>query len=665
MKENIKQKIEHLTKNLIKYSSLYYGKSKHQISDYEYDLLLKELEQLENEYPEYKLLNSPTTHVGFYPQEYLKKYQHKYPMLSIKNALNKNELFEWFNRLQKDLHLNDEQFNDLDFFIEPKIDGVSISLDYEKGKLVNASTRGNGKIGEEVLNNIKQISKIPWKINLEANFTIRGEIFSLLDDFAKVNIENHNKFSNPRNFASGTVRLLDPLEVKKRNLSAFFYQIISSDLDIKNQTDIFKFFDKYDFPHFSKVKSVKGIENIIDQLNFYEQEKGNLPFEIDGVVLKLNNHSLWEKLGNTSKFPKSMIAFKFSPEIVVTKLIDIFPTVGRTGLIVYNAKLTPIKILGSIVSFATLHNLEYIKMLDLRIGDYVEVKKSGEIIPKVIRPILEKREKDIEIWKELEYCPVCNTKLVFSKTRNDQFCMNENCESRIINKLIHFSSKEALDFNGFGEKNIKLFFDSNLLKNISDFYTLKDKKNELLKLEGFKERSINKILSAVEDSKKQSLERILFGFGIHNIGSKTSQDISKHFQIIDRIISASLEEIENIPDFGPIKALSLFSFFKDEKNLDLIKFLKEQGVNFEYIQNNLIQNTESRFYKKVIVITGTFENNSRKQMELIFYELGAIVRKNVSSKTDFLIVGENPSDNKINSISSEKIIRIEDLLNIM
>ncbi len=656
MKENIKEEIIKLTQKLINYSYYYYNKNESLIEDYEYDRLLKKLEDLENKHPEFKLKESPTTNVGFSPLEYLNKFKHEYPMLSLQNALDDKELNDWFERLRKDLDFEQDQLEDLEFFIEPKIDGVSISLIYDEGILVNATTRGNGVIGEEVTQNIKQIESIPWVIEYKGRVSIRGEIFSKLENFKLVNLNNDNKFANPRNFASGSVRLLDPVEVKKRMLDAYFYQVLIDDDSIQSQEEAIAFIKHNQIPFYEKIQKVKGINNIRNILKEYEITKMNLDFEIDGVVLKVNNFNFWKQLGSTIKFPKAAIAYKFNPEIATTRLIDIFPTVGRTGLVIYNAHLEPVNLLGSTIQFATLHNLEYIKSLDLRIGDMVEIKKSGEIIPKVLRPILNERPKSAKKWKEIDDCPFCKTKLIFSKTKNDQYCPNEKCESRTINKLIHFSSKDALDLNSLGEKNIQLFFNLGILTSINDFYLLRDKKEFLLNQEGFKERSINKIFQSIENSKKISFERLLYGLGIPNIGIKSATDLAKEYKNIKNLMNATLEELINLRDFGEVKAESIYDFFKNPKNIELINFLEHNGVNLSFTQDILINNRESKFYKKIMVVTGTFDDMSRKEAEKELEKLGAIVRKSVSSKTDFLVSGDKPSQNKTASIDSSKII---------
>ncbi len=665
MKENIKEEIIKLTQELIKYSYHYYNKNESLIEDYEYDRLLKKLEDLENKYPEFKLKESPTTSVGFSPLEYLNKFKHEYPMLSLQNALDDEELNDWFERLRKDLDIEQDQLEELEFFIEPKIDGVSISLIYDEGVLVNATTRGNGVIGEDVTQNIKQIETIPWVIEYKGRVSIRGEIFSKLENFKIVNSNNNNKFANPRNFASGSVRLLDPIEVKKRMLDAFFYQVLIEDDFIKTQEEAIAFINNNKIPFYSKVQKVKGIKNIHKILNDYEITKKNLDFEIDGVVLKINNFDLWKQLGSTIKFPKAAIAYKFNPEIATTRLIDIFPTVGRTGLVVYNAHLEPVNLLGSTIRFATLHNLEYIKSLDLRIGDMVEIKKSGEIIPKVLKPILAERLSTSKKWKEIEKCPFCKTKLIFSKTKNDQYCPNEECESRTINQLIHFSSKDALDLNSLGEKNIQLFFNLGILTSIKDFYLLKDRKEFLLKQEGFKERSVNKIFQSIEKSKILSFERLIYALGIPNIGIKSATDLAKQYKNIPNLMSATLEELIDLRDFGEVKAESVYDFFKKPQTIELISFLEKHHVNLSFTQDVLIDNRESKFYKKIMVVTGTFNDMSRKEAERELEKLGAIVRKSVSSKTDFLVSGDKPSQNKTTAIDISKIINTTNFKDIL
>ncbi len=662
---NTKKDIKELVKLLNNYSDSYYNKNISLIEDKEYDLLLRKLEKLEEQYPEFKLKNSPTSKVGYKTLDFLEKGKHNHKMLSLQNALNFDELDKFFERIQKDL--KDTNLEKLQFTIEPKIDGVSISLIYEKGILIEAITRGDGFVGEIVTQNVLQINSIPKKINYQKKLTVRGEIFSTLSNFKRVNELAIKPFSNPRNFASGTIRLLNPQIVKERNLSAYFYQVVFDKEDnkkLKTQNDVLKLLKELGFPIYQDTILAKR-NKIKEALIEYTFVRDKIDFEIDGVVIKINDFSKYEILGETTKFPKWAIAYKFPPEIAITKLLDIFPTIGRTGLVSYNAKLEKVNLLNTNVSSATLHNLEYIKKLDLRIGDFVEIKKSGEIIPKVIKVVKAKRSPGLKKWKEEINCPVCKEELIFSKTKNDQYCINENCASRKINVLIHFVSKKAMEIDGLGEKILHTLYENNIIKNIDDIYFLT--KEKLQNLEGFQERRISKLLSAIEQSKKKSLENVLFGLGIPNIGYKTALDLSKEYKTIDLIMDKTVEELIELEDFGEVKANSIVDFFAKEENKKLITNLKNEQLNFEYIEDNFLskQKKESKLYKKIVVITGTFSDFNRQNAEKRLNEIGAIVRKSISSKTDFLICGEKPSQNKIKKIAENKIlktIKLEDML---
>ncbi len=670
MTKKIKDQIKSLTEKLNYYSNEYYNNSNTIVSDFEFDLLLKELEQLEIKYPQYKLDDSPTSKVGAKILDYLEKAKHEFPMLSLQNALTEEELVAFYERTQK--NLKSLSIDDLEFIMEPKIDGVSISLIYQNGNLVQAITRGDGKIGENVISNIKQIPTIPQTINSKEKIIVRGEIFSTLSNFARINSlqekKNEKPFSNPRNFASGAIRVLDPNITKERHLSAFFYQVILPDgtHKIDTQENVFAFLKENKFPVSDLIFKRKGFKELLAQFQKFQSLRNQLDYEIDGVVLKVNDFELYEQLGATVKFPRWAIAAKFPPEIAQTKLLDIFPTVGRTGLIVYNAKLEPVHLLGSVISFATLHNLEYIKSLDLRIGDVVEIKKAGEIIPKVIRALKDERQnKKLRVWKELTHCQVCGTELLFSKTKSDQFCPNESCRSRVLASIEHFISKNALDIDGLGKKTIELFYEQGWLKESLDVFNLINLKDEILSLEGFKERSVSKLINSVNKAKEMSLERLLYGLGIPQIGFKSAQDLAKQFLTLEAIIALETEQVEALNDFGEEKAISLVEFFGARPQL--IEKIKKLGINTTYLNAEEINvaNTESFFYKKVVVITGSFEDGARQDAEKHLASLGAIVRKSVTSKTNFLIAGKKPSANKIQAIASEKIIRFDNIKDVI
>ncbi len=649
----------------------YYNENKSLVDDYVFDINIKNLEQFENNIPFLSFLNSPTKNVGGgLSEEMFKKKKHNFrPMLSLKNAFNFNDIIHF-----------DEQISQISknysYFVEPKIDGLSISLTYEKGKLVSAVTRGNGIEGEIVTDNILVIDSIPKTIEIEDKIDIRGEIYIDNETFEKANeqrmlqneelIKNEKKplelYANPRNLASGTLRQLDSRIVKQRNLKAFFFTAISNNGDVwKTQEETLKQLEKNNFMVNPLVKRVVGLKDLKNQIEKITNFRESLDYEIDGIVIKINEFDLHEKIGYTSKFPKWAIAYKFPAEVKHTVLKNIFPTIGRTGRVTYNAELEEVNLLGTKVKRATLHNSDYIKSLEINVLDEVNVKKAGDIIPKVIGVY---KKHNFSKWEESKNCPSCGEKLVKFENEVDQYCMNLSCSSRNIEKLIHFTSRKAMNIEGLSKKQIEKFYNLNLILNIDDIYKLDKIKDKILLMDGYQEKSVNNILESIEKSKNVDLSQILFAFGIRHIGEKSSIDLVKKYKTIERIMELKYDELFDDYDFGEVKAKSLIDWISEQKNRELIEKLKELGVKFNSDNLDLVESSKSIFRNKKVLVTGSIDGATRQEVKKHFEKLGAIFKTSVTKDLDYIIVGKNGSNNKISKIDKNKVLFINNLKEI-
>ncbi len=650
-----KIRILELKKNLNKWSKEYYEKDSPTVEDSLYDESLLELFELEKSFPELSTMDSPTKTVGNLSSSTFKKVNHDFPMLSLKNAFNTEDL----------MHFN-KQINEISetkYFVEPKIDGLSISLIYKGGILIRGVTRGDGIVGEDVTENIKQIKNIPIKIDVSLNIEVRGEIYIPLAKFEEINknreLRGESLFANPRNAAAGTIRQLDPNIVSERELEMIAYWVF--DLDLKTykwgtQFDTINNLSKLGF-EISEISSrEKDLDSVIKRIEIITKQREKLNYEIDGIVIKVDNSNLYNKIGNTSKFPKWAIAYKFPAEIKETILLDIFPTIGRTGRVTYNAKLEPVKIAGTTVQRATLHNSDYVNDLDLRVGDTVRIKKAGEIIPKVISVNFKKRNLDSKKWIENKSCPSCNSKLQRYEGVVDQYCLNESCPSRLIESINHFVSRDAMNIEGLSTKQIIKFISLDFIKNVSDIYRLVDKKEQILQLEGYQEKSVDSLIKSINSTKNNSLDRLLFGLGIRHIGKKTSKDIAKNFKSIENITNTSIESLLEQEDLGEVKSDSIIKFFSNENNINLLKELESLGVSAK--QEDLIIDENNIFFNKKIVITGTIEGGTRGEIKEFFEKKGSEITTTVSNLTDYIIAGKNPSKNKLKKIDKKKIISI-------
>ncbi len=626
----IEKRIKQLTEIINKANKDYYINDKPTITDQEYDRYMEELIRLEKAHPELKKIDSPTQRVGSEVISSFKKITHEIPMLSLGDIFNEEEIIDFDEKVKKTIH-------NPKYVCELKIDGLSVSLLYKKGKLVRAATRGDGVTGEDITHNAKTIKDIPLKINKPIDIEVRGEIYMSKASFNKLN-ENGANFANPRNAAAGSVRQLDSKVAASRNLSCFTYHLPDpEDYNIYTHNDALNFMKELGFITNPNNKKIDNISQLMDYVNYWTKERPNLPYEIDGIVIKVNDLNDQKKLGFTARCPKWAIAYKFPAEEVLTKVKEIICTVGRTGQVTPSAILEPVRVMGSLISKATLHNEDYILNKDIRVGDIVSIKKAGDVIPEVVKPITERRTGTEEKFKMVHNCPICGSNLIRKDDEAAYYCLNEHCPARKQEKLIHFTSRHAMNITGFGDRIIEDFYNLGYLKNDDDFYHLDKYKENLKELEGFGERSIEKLLEQIEKSKNNSLEKLLFGLSIRHVGNKTADILAKNFKNMDNLMNASLEDIAQIKDIGLTIAKSVYEFFKDENNVKLINNLKMDGVNMIYLKE--ISNNETIFSNKTFVLTGSLERFTRDEAKEKIESLGGICSSSVSKKTNVVIAG--------------------------
>lgn len=630
-----KERALEITNLLEKYNYEYYVLDNPSVTDAEYDRLMQELIALEKAFPELASPLSPTQRVGGLVQEQFKKVTHQRSMLSLANAFNEDDLRD-FDQKVRDVVGTDK----ITYMTEMKIDGLGMSLVYNK-KLVYAATRGDGVEGEDVTANVITIKSIPTRIDLDGDFEVRGEVFMPKKSLLKLNEERKNNgeplFANARNAAAGSVRQLDSGIAATRGLNAFWYYFVNAkDFGVRYHSEALNMVSKLGFKTNPERRLCHGIDEVIDYIKEYAQKRSSLSYDIDGIVIKVDDMSLYNKLGYTAKTPRWAIAYKFPPEEVVTKLTDIIYTVGRTGKVTPNAVLEPVRVAGSTVQRATLHNEDFIIEKHLMVGDYVVLRKAGDVIPEVVRVLIEKRDGTQTPYKMIENCPVCGSKLV--KKDAMHFCTNHSCDARQVEAIIHFASRDAMDIDGLGEKVAEQFFNQNFLHYINDIYSLFNYRDEIINLDGWQAKSIDNLLKAIEVSKSNSLEKILFGLGIKEIGAKMAKTLAKKYEHIDNLIKATEEELLEIPDIGPVVAHSLVDWFSNENNLQIIDSLKEHGLNFAYIASNT-QAANSFFSGKTVVLTGTLSFIGRKEATELLENLGAKVTSSVSKATDVVVAG--------------------------
>lgn len=631
----MKERYDELIKLIEKANYEYYTLDNPTLTDREYDNLMSELLDIENRYPEIKRPDSPSEKIGGEVISEFQKVTHKVPMFSIADVFNESEIVAFDERIRK-------EFPNPTYVCELKIDGLAVSIQYEKGIFKYAATRGNGTVGEDITHNVKTIKSIPMRLNKEVDLEVRGEIYMPLSSFNKLNEEREKNgealFQNPRNAAAGSIRQLDSNIAKKRGLDAFFYHVPETLKTTHYETlmDL----KEYGLTVNPNIKLVHNIKEILDYINYWTEHRFELPYDIDGIVIKVNDINMQRELGATAKYPRWVIAYKFPAEEVKTKLTNIICTVGRTGQITPNAVFDPVKIMGSTVRRATLHNDQYIKDKNLLIGDTILVRKAGDVIPEVVGSVVaERKGTEIEFIMP-DNCPICNTKLIRTNSGIDLKCPNDNCPARSIESLIHYSDRKAMNIEGLGERIIEDFYNMDIIKTIPDIYNLKDKKEELIELEGFGNKSVNNLLDTIEKSKQSSLEKLLFAIGINGIGEKNAKVLAKKYHNMDNLMNATIEELTNIPDIGPILANSIYKFFKEEDNIELINHLKDIGINMNYLGAKTVENPN--LLNKKIVVTGSLTKYTREEIQNLIELNGGKWSTSVTKNTDAVIVGENP-----------------------
>lgn len=642
----VKSRILQLRNLIIEHNHNYYDLDKNLISDFEYDNLINELIKLENQYPEFQDQNSPSRRVGGGLSDKFNSESHIFQMYSLDNTYSDTELETWFNRIVKLI-----QVDDFEFCCELKYDGASVNLLYEDGKLVRALTRGDGYQGDNITNNLKTINSIPLKLKnkfFPNKFEIRGEIIIPSDAFNSLNEKRKQiglpLFMNPRNTASGSIKLLDSKEVARRPLECFLYSVVSNDININNHSQLLDSARNMGFnvPNYEKV--VKGLDAVKKYINYWDINRQNLPFEIDGIVIKVNSIEYQKKLGFTSKFPRWAISYKFKAENLVTKLKSISFNVGRTGAITPVANLEPVLISGSTVKRASLHSFDQMNKLKLRVNDSIFVEKGGEIIPKITG--IDNTNRGLE-EDEIPFpvnCPECNTELIKLESEANFFCTNTmNCRPQAIGKIQHFVSRKAMNIDGLGDETIKLLYDKHYLKDISDIYNLDY--DMISKIEGHAKKSVENLKNGIEESKKKPFQKVLFGMGIRYVGESASKTLVNQIKSIDELKKLDVEYLSSIDEIGDKTANSIVDFFKNDLNLDLVNRLISSGLNFT--QADLVNSSHS-LSNLIFVISGVFENHSREELKSLIEKNGGKISSSISSKTNYLLAGKNIGPSKFN-----------------
>lgn len=632
--EEVKEQIQQLTKTIKYHSDLYYVQDNPQISDYEYDTLLKKLDGLEKEYPQFLEPDSPTQRIGGRPLSQFTQTVHTVPMESLANAFSKEEIEQFITRTRSVV-------GEQSYAVEFKIDGLSVSLEYENGIFVRGSTRGDGIIGEDITNNLKTIHSIPLKLTQPIPYLeVRGEVFMPLQSFLTLNeqreIMEEAPFANPRNAAAGSLRQLDPAVVAQRKLDIFVFNVQQArGLDISTHGEALTKLKELGFSVSPTYHLCQTGEEIWQEITRLGEMRDTLSFEIDGIVIKLNDITLRSELGSTSKYPRWAIAYKFPPEKKETKLVNISVQVGRTGVLTPNAILEPVHLAGSTVSKATLHNLANIRQKDIRIGDTVLVQKAGDVIPEIVEVVLDKRDGSEKIFEMPQICPACGSAVVFHEDEAAARCTGAACPAQLIRNIIHFASRDAMDIEGLGTALVQNLITSQKITCAADLYYLK--KEDVMTLERMGEKSSQNLIDAIEKSKQNNADRFLFGLGIRNIGQKVSRLLLQRLGSIDNLMHADADVLTNIGDIGSIMANNLIEYFSQPQNLAVIEKFRQVGVNFLYHSSV----KDNRFSGMIFVLTGELEHYSRTEATHLIESFGGKVSSSVSSKTTFVIAGEN------------------------
>lgn len=637
-KAHAKERIEKLTKDINHHNIAYHVYDKPEINDYEYDMLMRELIELEEMYPELKLSNSPTQRVGGEILNGFNEVVHSTQKLSLSNVFDEGDIRDFDNRVKKALG------EAVEYILELKIDGLTVVLSYESGIFVKGATRGDGIKGEDITSNLKTVKSIPLTLKEPVSLEVRGEVFIGKQDFEMLNGMREEMeeqiFANPRNAAAGSLRQLDTKITAQRPLDIIVFNLEQiEETSLTTHYESLEYLKSLGFKISPFLIKCNNAEEIIAQCEYWKEKRGELPFEIDGLVIKVNNLSQREALGTTTKTPRWATAYKFPPEKKATKLTDIIIQVGRTGVMTPNAVLEPVRLAGSLISRATLHNEDFIKEKDIRIGDTVIVQKAGDVIPEIVEIVKDKRIGDEMPFQMPKNCPVCGAETSRVEGEAAIKCTNMSCPAQLKRSLFHFVSRDAMNIEGLGPQIMSLLMDKGFIKDASDIYRLYERKDELIKIDRMGEKSVNNLLDAIEASKQNPLERLIFGLGIRMIGARASKLIANRFANIDEFFAASYEDLISIPEIGDKMAASIITFFKQEENRELIERLKALGVNISSHKKN--QEEKEQFNGKTFVLTGGLASMSRDKAKEIIEGFGGKVSGSVSKKTNYVLAGED------------------------
>lgn len=636
--EQLEKRVDELTKTINKHNYLYYVLDSPEISDYEYDMLMRELIELENTFPALKRADSPTQRVGGEVLKGFREVVHKTQKLSLANVFNENDIRDFDSRVRK------VTGEDVEYVLELKIDGLTVVLTYEDGVFVQGATRGDGVRGEDVTANLKTVKSIPLSLNENITVEVRGEIFLPKKAFEELNARREEQeeplFANPRNAAAGSLRQLDTRITAERPLDIFVFNLESiENKEFETHVEALEYLKSVGFKISPFISIHRSCEEIIEKCHYWADKRGELPFEIDGLVIKVNNLRQRELLGNTAKTPKWASAYKFPPETKKTKIKNITVQVGRTGAITPTAELEPVRVAGSVISRVTLHNEDYIKEKDIRIGDTVIIKKAGDVIPEVVEVVTEERKGNERPFEMPGKCPVCKAETIREPGEAITRCTNVSCPAQLKRSLFHFVSRDAMNIEGLGPQIITMLMDRGFIKDAADIYLLKNKKNELTDVERMGEKSVQNLLDAIEASKANPLNRLIYALGIRMIGQRASQILSENFENIDELSEADYERLISIPEIGEKMAESIVAFFRQEQNKKLIQELKNCGVNV--VGSKKVVKENENFSGKTFVLTGALQNYTRDQAKEIIESFGGKVSSSVSKKTDYVLAGED------------------------
>lgn len=667
--DNIKKKIEKMREDILKYNQYYYTNNESLISDVEYDNLIKELKELEEQYPQFKNVESPTEKVGAtnLRESKFQKVTHKKPMLSLSNTYNEGEIGDFIERVRKLIPEDKE----LKYALELKLDGLSISVQYEKGKLVRGVTRGDGAIGEDVTENIMEIATIPHELPEPLDLEVRGEIVLPLSNFLKLNERRmeagEEVFANPRNAASGTLRQIDSSIIKERGLDSYFYFLVDAEkYGVKTHSESIKFLEKLGFKTTGVCEVLESASKLKKRIDYWEKAKENLDYETDGMVIKVDELELWNILGNTTKSPRWAIAYKFPAKQVTTTMLGVTWQVGRTGKVTPVAELEEVLLSGSKVKRASLHNFHEIERKDIRIGDKVFIEKAAEIIPQVVKSIKEFRDgSEIQIVEPTE-CPVCQSPVAREEGQVDIKCTNPNCPGKIKGRIEYFVSRDAMNISGFGSKMVEKMLELGFIKNAGDIYNLKSHEEELVKIEKMGKRSVEKLLESIEESKKRDYSKVLYALGIPFIGKYSGKLLANASGNIDKLMNMSIEELIEIDGVGDKGAKAVYDFFRDSENIQLIEVLRGYGLQFAQEVKEEQSSEERIFEGKTFLFTGTLKNFKREEIKEEIEKLGGKNLSAVSKNLDYLIIGEKAGSKlkKAQELGTVKILTEDEFLEI-